>query len=72
MLSDGDSSAETFRRQPCLVTGVSTKQDSRLDAIRRQTPEWTRIIEFETTPYRTEHRLVVKLMLVVLVQKVFM
>ncbi|QIB73868.1 hypothetical protein GL213_09740 [Halogeometricum borinquense] len=48
MLGDGEL------RRRLLVTGVSDgKQDSRLDAIRRQTPEWTRIIEFETTARST-------------------
>jgi hypothetical protein len=29
------------------VTGVSDCQDSRLEAVPRRTPEWTRIVEFE-------------------------
>jgi hypothetical protein len=40
MLGDGD-------RRRLVVTGVSDCQDSRLEAVPRRTPEWTRIVEFE-------------------------
>lgn len=44
MLGDGDAAP----RRRLLVTGASEgERDSRLDAVERRTPEWTRIVEFD-------------------------